>query len=78
MVFYPVRKGIEGRDHIYNIYSGERKQYPGEGVFPLGRALAGTAYTVTGETLAWVREYLSTAKKQADSTISEKTTNGTN
>ncbi|CAK7211549.1 hypothetical protein SBRCBS47491_001162 [Sporothrix bragantina] len=78
LVFYPVRKGIEGRDHIYDVYSGERKQYPGEGVFPLGKALAGTAYTVTGETLAWVREYLSTAKKQANSTVSEKTHNGTN
>ncbi|CAK7222355.1 hypothetical protein SCUCBS95973_004810 [Sporothrix curviconia] len=78
LVFYPVRKGIEGRDHIFSVYSGERKHYPGEGVFPLSKALAGTAYTVTGETLAWVRAYLSTAKKQADSTISEKTSNGTN
>ncbi|CAK7271212.1 hypothetical protein SEPCBS119000_004485 [Sporothrix epigloea] len=77
LVFYPVRKGIEGRDHVFSVYSGERKQYPGEGVVPLGKALAGTAYAVTGETLAWVRTYLATAKKQAATTINEKTPNGT-
>ncbi|ERT02979.1 hypothetical protein HMPREF1624_01283 [Sporothrix schenckii ATCC 58251] len=77
-VWYPVRKATEGRDHVFSVYSGERKQVGGDGVLPAGKAVALTAITVTSETLAWVRTYLSAAKKQADASISEKTPNGTN
>lgn len=65
-MFYPVRKASEGRDHVFDVYSGERKQVGGDGVLLTGKALALTAITVTSETLAWVRTYLSAAKKQAD------------
>ncbi len=74
LVLYPVRKGIEGRDHVLQVYTGERKQIPGEGVVPLSKALANTAVAVTSETLALVRQYMTAAK----ATVSEKTHNGTN
>ncbi|EFX06670.1 pathogenesis associated protein [Grosmannia clavigera kw1407] len=77
-VLYPVRKGIESRDHVVSVYNGERKQINGDGVFPLSKALAVTAIVVATETLGWVREYLTTATAAAKEVVQEKTASGTN
>lgn len=77
-VLYPMRKGIESRDHVVSVYNGERKQIGGDGVFPLSKALAVTAIVVTTETLGWVREYLTTATAAAKEVVQEKTASANN
>ena len=76
IVFYPVRKGIEGRDHVFEVYAGERKQSGGEGVLPFGKALAATAIIVTTETVTFVRQYLASAKAAAPAPVASEKTNG--
>lgn len=76
IVFYPVRKGIEGRDHVYEVYAGERKQAGGEGVLPLGKALAATAIIVATETVTYARQYLASAKAAAPTPVVSEKANG--
>lgn len=64
VVFLPVRKGQEGRDHVLSVYQDQRKGFEGEGVVIFVRASASTALTVTAETLAWVRTVLAGKAKE--------------
>lgn len=76
IVLFPVRVGHGARDHVLNVYTGERKQIPGDGVVPLSRALTATAITVTGETLALVRQYLAYATSNRESSADRKNHKG--
>lgn len=58
IVFLPVRKGQEGRDHVLSVYQDEKKGLGGEGIVVVGRAAAATALTVTYEVLASARAVL--------------------
>jgi len=64
LVLFPYRKSVESRDHIFHVYTDERKQIGGDGVVPLGKAVFSTALVVTTETLTWFRTLLNATKQQ--------------
>ncbi|KAH8175665.1 perilipin-like protein, Mpl1 [Sarocladium implicatum] len=72
LVFLPYNKGIEGRDHVYGIYSNEYKKTEQPGLVAYGRAAVTTAFVVSNETLSWLSSFLSAKKKQASEVVNEK------
>ncbi|KAL7624209.1 hypothetical protein AAE478_005768 [Parahypoxylon ruwenzoriense] len=61
----PVRKGLETKDHVIDIYSSEYKKVGGDGLVASGKALVSTGLVVTSEALAWIGELLKSGKVQA-------------
>ena len=73
LIMLPYRKGIEGKDHVFQIYSSEFKkndQQPGLRAY--GKAAVTTALVVSSETLSWVSSFLSAKKQQAAEITNEK------
>jgi len=62
---FPFRKSVESKDHVIGGYADERKSIGGQGVFPLGKALASTCLVVTAETIGWLRALFVETKQQA-------------
>ncbi|KAI0502811.1 hypothetical protein F5B22DRAFT_631792 [Xylaria bambusicola] len=65
IVFFPVRKGLETKDHITDVYNSEYKKVGGEGIITSGKALISTSLFVTSEALTWVGDYLRAGKVRA-------------
>ncbi|KAI1206179.1 uncharacterized protein F4807DRAFT_440165 [Annulohypoxylon truncatum] len=62
---FPVRKGYETKDHVFDVYSSEYKKVGGEGLVTSGKALVSTGLVVTTEALNWVGDFLKARKVQA-------------
>ncbi|KAH7040001.1 uncharacterized protein B0I36DRAFT_357362 [Microdochium trichocladiopsis] len=58
LIYLPVRKGSETRDHVLSVYSSELKKIGGEGVVVNGKALVSTGLVITTETLTWIGDLL--------------------
>ncbi|KAI5864389.1 hypothetical protein GGS23DRAFT_497372 [Durotheca rogersii] len=69
--FFPVRKGLETRDHVFDVYNSEYKKVGGEGLVTSGKALVSTGLFVTSEALAWISDLLKAGKVQAKEASSE-------
>ncbi|KAI1364965.1 hypothetical protein F5Y08DRAFT_196751 [Xylaria arbuscula] len=65
VVFFPVRKGLETKEHITDIYNSEYKKVGGEGLVTSSKAWISTGLFVTTEALTWVGNMLRAGKVQA-------------
>jgi hypothetical protein len=76
LVWFPVSKATEGRDHVYSVYSGEvKKNGDGSGLVGYGKAAVLTALVVSNETLGWLSKFLSRKKEQASEVVNNHKVN---
>jgi hypothetical protein len=73
IVFFPLKKGNEGKDYVLSTYKGEIKKVGGDGIVTYGKAALGTSIIVAGDSWAWLNSFLSQKKTEAKETASEKT-----
>lgn len=76
-MLFPYNKGLEGRDHLFEVYAAEFKKGSGEegakpGIVVYGRAAVATALVVSNETLSWISSFLTAKKAQAANAVNEK------
>jgi hypothetical protein len=71
-IFFPLRKGSEGKDYVLGIYGSEVKKVGGEGIVTYGKAALATGLVVTSDTLGWLSAFLGKKKEQAKEVTSEK------
>jgi hypothetical protein len=72
LILLPYNKGLEGKDHVYQIYSNEFKKSEQPGLVAYGRAAVTTALVVSNETLSWISSFLTAKKAQAANAVNEK------
>lgn len=72
LILLPFNKGIESRDHVFQIYNTEFKKTEQPGFVAYGRAALTTALVVSNETLNWISSFLSAKKSEANSAVNEK------
>jgi hypothetical protein len=76
LILLPYHKGLEGRDHLFQIYAteikkgGDEQQTPG--LVAYGRAAITTALVVSNETLGWISSFLTAKKEQTATVVNEK------
>lgn len=66
IVFFPLKKGSEGRDYVLGVFSAEKKNFEQDGVVGYGRALVGTGVVLSGEAYRLLSEYLIPGTKKAE------------
>ncbi|KAI2632241.1 hypothetical protein GGR54DRAFT_26026 [Hypoxylon sp. NC1633] len=71
LVFFPVRKSLETKDHVFGVYSSEYKKVGGDGLVTSSKALVSTGLVVTSEALAWIGDFLKASKVQAKETSND-------
>lgn len=72
LILFPYNKGLEGKDHVLQVYSSEYKKNEQAGLVAHGRAVVTTVLVVSNETLSWLSSFLSAKKAQATHAINEK------
>ncbi|KAI0025808.1 hypothetical protein F4780DRAFT_774660 [Xylariomycetidae sp. FL0641] len=70
-VFFPVRKGVETKDHFFDVYNSEFKKVGSEGIVAYGKALVSTGLVFTSEAITWVGDMIRAGKVQAKETGNE-------
>jgi hypothetical protein len=74
IVFFPYRKSLETKEHVFGVYNSEYKKVGGEGIVTYGKAAITTSLVITTETLTWIGEYLKASKAK----VKDASSNGTN
>jgi len=74
-VFFPLKKGSEGKEYVFKTYNGEVKKVGGDGVVTYGKAAISTTLVVTSDTLGWLSQFLSKKKAEAKEVTNEKVNN---
>lgn len=75
IVFFPYRKSLETKDHVFSVYNSEYKKVGGDGIVTYGKAAITTGLVITTETLTWIGEYLKASKakvKEAGSDAADR------
>jgi len=75
LVFFPLRKGTEGREYVVGVFGTEKKKAGQEGLVGYGWALVNTGFVVSGDAYKWVSGYLAGPKQEVKEVVSEKVTN---
>lgn len=75
LVFLPLHKGLEGKDHVLETYSSELKKLEQGGLVAQGKAAVTTAVVVSNETLSWLSAFLSSKKAEASKSVDGKVNN---
>jgi hypothetical protein len=70
--FFPLRKGLEGKDYVLKTYNTECKKVGGEGLVTMGKAAVTTTLVVTSDALSWLSNYLGAKKEQTKEVVNEK------
>ncbi|KAI0556069.1 hypothetical protein F4680DRAFT_92367 [Xylaria scruposa] len=71
IIFFPVRKGLETKNHVFDVYNSEYKKVGGEGLVTSGKALISAGLVVTSEALTWVGDVFRASKVQAKESASD-------
>jgi len=71
--FFPLRKGLEGKDYVIKTYESEVKKVGGEGIVTYGKAAITTTLIVGGDVLAWAAAFANSKKAAAKEVVNEKT-----
>ena len=78
-VLFPLRKGMEGRNHVLATYGDERKKVAGgdsdAGIVTSGKAIISTTLVLANETLALITGFLSSRKAEVKAEVGEKVNN---
>jgi len=73
IIYFPLKKGSEGKDYVFSTYKGEVKKVGGESFVTYGIAAFGTGIIVTKESLNWLTQFLSAKKTETKEAMNEKT-----
>jgi len=74
-VFFPLKKGNEGKDYVFSTFNGEIKKNGDQGLVGYGKAAVSTTFKVGGDAYAWLSGFLSAKKAEAKEVSSEKLNN---
>jgi len=74
-VFFPLKKGTEGKDYVFSTYNTEVKKVGGEGLVTYGKAAVSTGLIVGTDAYAWLTSFLSGKKKEVKEVANEKLNN---
>ncbi|KAG5960023.1 hypothetical protein E4U13_005974 [Claviceps humidiphila] len=72
LILLPFNKGLEGRDHVLDVYASEVKKTEQKGLVSQGKAAVSTAVVVSTETLGWLSSFLAAKKAEATSAVKDK------
>lgn len=72
LVFLPYNKGLEGRDHVFEVYNAEAKKQAEKGYLGQGKAAVATLFQVSNETLAFASSYVAVKKAEVTQEVKEK------
>lgn len=72
LILLPYTKGIEGKEHVLEVYNTEYKKNEQAGLFAYGKASLATVLVVSNETLAWLSGFLHAKKAEATQAVNEK------
>jgi len=72
IVFFPLKKGSEGKDYIFGTYNSEVKKVGGEGIVSYGKAAVSTSFIVGGDAITWITTFLKGKKAEAKEVTNEK------
>jgi len=75
IILLPYHKGVEGKEHVFRLYTAEHKKVGGDGLISHAKSVVSTIIIVGGETLGWFLETLSAKKEEAKETFNEKANN---
>lgn len=72
LVLLPYHKGLEGKDHVFQVYNSEYKKNEQPGLVATGKAALTTVLVVSNETLSWLSTFLHAKKAEAAQSVNEK------
>lgn len=72
LILFPYNKGLEGKDHVFEVYSSEYKKNEQAGLVAHGKAAVTTVLVVSNETLTWLGGFLHAKKEETSQSVSEK------
>ncbi|RKF60896.1 putative perilipin mpl1-like protein [Erysiphe neolycopersici] len=72
VVFFPLRKGCEGRDYVKSVFDCEKEKFGGTGIINYGKAALATSLVVSSNALNWLNGYLAAKTDQAKELKKEK------
>jgi hypothetical protein len=72
VVFFPLRKGAEGKEYVVGVFGSEKKKAGQEGLVGYGWALLSTGLVVSNDAFHWVSGYIAGQKAEAKEVVNEK------
>jgi hypothetical protein len=72
LILFPYNKGLEGKDHVFDVYNSEYKKNEQAGIVAHGKAAVTTVLVVSNETLAWLSGLLHAKKQESSQAINDK------
>jgi len=72
IAYFPIRKGMEGKDYVLKTYNSEVKKVGGEGIVTMGKAAVTTTLIVSSDALSWLSNFLSAKKAEAKEVANDK------
>jgi hypothetical protein len=75
LVLLPYHKGLEGRDHVFQVWNTELKKSEQQNLYNYGKAAVTTALVVSNETLSWLSSFISAKKAETAQAVNEKVNN---
>jgi len=75
IVFFPLKKGSEGKEYVYGVYGSEVKKVGGDGIVTWGKAAIATGLVVGGDAYGWLSGFLAGKKAEAKEVSNEKLNN---
>jgi len=72
IVFFPLKKGSEGKEYVFKTYDSEVKKVGGGGVVGYGKAAVTTGLIVGSDALSWLSGFLMKKKEQTKEVANEK------
>ncbi|KAJ2977272.1 hypothetical protein NUW58_g7862 [Xylaria curta] len=77
IIFFPVNKGVETKNYVFDIYNSEYKKLGGDGLVTSGKALISASLVVTSNALTWVGDMFRAKKVQAKESAHDVTRQST-
>jgi hypothetical protein len=74
-VFFPLKKGNEGKEYVFGIFGSEKKKVGGEGIVTVAKATVATGLVVASDSLSWISAFLSKKKAEAKEVTHDKLNN---
>jgi hypothetical protein len=75
IVYFPIRVGQTGKEHVFSTYEQEYKKVGGDGLLTYGKALLTTALILTTEFYTTASNFLGNKKNEVRQVVDEKTSN---
>jgi hypothetical protein len=72
IIFFPLKKGNEGKDYVFSTYNKEVKNVGGEGIVTYGKAAITTSWVVSHDVLSYLSSFLSQKKAEVKEVSNEK------